>query len=302
MGHDHAHGASNFGRAFIIGIALNLAFVVIEFLYGKWAHSLALVSDAGHNLSDVLGLGLAWGASVLATRNPTAKRTYGMRRTTIFAALLNSATILVAVGAIAWEALQRFSAPQAIEGRTVIIVAAIGILVNGVSAYFFAAGSKDDLNIRGAFLHLAADAAVSLGVVAAGFVILLTGWQILDPLASLAISAVIVWGVWGLLRDSVNLALDAVPESINLAEVTDFLRSQPHCREVHDLHVWALSANETALTAHLVMPHAPKSDAVLSGITHELHEKFDIDHATLQIEAGDAANPCGCRLIKSEGH
>ena len=296
-GHDHSHAPANFGRAFAIGIALNVGFVVIEAVYGRLSHSLALVADAGHNLSDVLGLLLAWGASVLARRRPTLRRTYGLRRSSILAALVNAVVLLIAVGGIAWEALRRFGNPEPTAGGTVIVVAAIGIAVNGVTALLFLSGRQDDLNIRGAFLHMAADAGVSLGVVLAGLAILATGWAWLDPTVSLVIVAVIVVGTWGLLRDSVNLTLDAVPEGIDMTDVQRYLGSLPAVTEVHDLHVWGMSTTETALTAHLVIPDATCDDATLARICGELHDRFGIEHATLQVESGDPAHPCSCSLV-----
>ncbi len=292
-GHGHSHAPASFGRAFAIGIALNAGFIVVEATFGILAHSLALVADAGHNLSDVLGLVLAWGASVLVRRRPTARRTYGLRRSSILAALFNAVFLLVAIGAIAWEALGRFRHPEPVAGGTVIWVALVGIAVNTATALLFMAGRKDDLNIRGAFLHMAADAGVSLGVVVAGLVILLTGWQWLDPVVSLAIVAVILVGTWGLLRDSVNLALDAVPEGIDTAAVTTYLAALPGVTEVHDLHIWAMSTTETALTAHLVIPGIRDGDALLARVCAELHDRFGIEHATVQIEHGDPAYPCG---------
>ena len=299
MAHSHNHNPSKYGAAFAIGIGLNLAFVVVEFVYGKLSGSLALVADAGHNLSDVLGLGLAWGATILARRHPTPNRTYGMRRSSILAALINAITLLITVGAVAWEAVQRFNNPTPIEGKTVIIVAAIGIGINAASAWLFASGRKEDLNIRAAFLHLASDAAVSLGVVVTGFIILATGWLWLDPVVSLVISVVIVVGTWELLRDSINLALDAVPEGIELQNVQQYLSSLPTCVDVHDLHIWGVSTTETALTAHLVGNRAMFDDAMLSKTAQDLHHQFGIEHVTLQVETGDLALPCRCRLIPS---
>ena len=297
MAHDHSHGHShapaNFGRAFAIGVALNTGFVVIEATFGFLSHSLALVADAGHNLSDVLGLLLAWGASILVRRSPTARRTYGLRRSSILAALFNAVFLLVAIGAIAWEAVGRFRHPEPVAGGTVIWVALVGIAVNTATALLFMSGRKDDLNIRGAFLHMAADAGVSLGVVVAGVIILFTGWQWLDPVVSLAIVAVILVGTWGLLRDSVNLALDAVPENIDTADVTAYLAALPGVTEVHDLHIWAMSTTETALTALLVIPDGRVGDALLARTCAELHDRFGIEHATMQIERGDPAHPCG---------
>jgi len=298
MAHQHDHEPKSYGRAFAIGIGLNVAFVLIEAFYGYLAHSLALIADAGHNLSDVLGLLLAWGASILAMRRPTPRRTYGLRRSSILAAVINAIILLIAIGGIAWEALRRFSAPTSVEGGTVIWVAAVGIVINAVTAWLFVTGRNDDLNIRGAFLHMAADAAVSVGVVLAGVAILATGWLWLDPVVSLIIVAVILVGTWGLLRDSVNLALDAVPENIDAAQVQDFLSQLPDVREVHDLHIWGMSTTETALTAHLVLREATGGDALLSRACQELHDQFGIDHATLQFEHGDADYPC--RLAPAE--
>lgn len=297
-GHNHA-APTSFGRAFAVGIALNLTFVVIEFLYGIWGNSLSLIADAGHNLSDVLGLALAWGAIWLARRQTTEKRTYGYRRSTILAALINAITILIAVGIVAWEAIRRFSEPSVeVNSGSMIWIAAIGILINAGSAYLFMAGSKEDLNVRGAFSHLAADAAVSVGVVVTGIIISYTGWWILDPVVSLLISVVIVWGTWGLLRDSVNLALDAVPEGIDLDKVREYLLGLTDCRDVHDLHVWAMSTTENALTAHIVIPNSMNDDALIKKTSAELHERFGIEHATLQIEYGDDAG-CRCGLNKA---
>jgi len=296
MGHGHDHGQANYGRIFAIGIALNLGFVIVEFTYGRIAHSLALVADAGHNLSDVLSLLLAWGAAILSKRYPTPERTYGFRRSSILAALVNAVVLLVAVGAIAWEAMRRFGEPSQVEGQTVIIIAGIGIAVNAATALLFMSGRKSDLNIRGAFLHMAADAGVSLGVVLAGFAIIYTGWAWLDPLVSLVIVAVIFIGTWGLLRDSVNLALDAVPEGVNIKDVQSYLNDLPKCVEVHDLHIWGMSTTETALTAHLVMNNPVCDDALLARTAKDLHDKFGIEHATLQVETGDPAYPCSCRL------
>lgn len=293
----HAHGPANYDRAFLIGIALNLAFVAVEATFGLLSHSLALVADAGHNLSDVLGLVLAWGAAILARRLPTTRRTYGLRRASVLAALFNGVFLLVAIGAIAWEAVRRFSDPGPVAGGTVIVVAAIGIVINTATALLFVAGRKGDLNIRGAFLHMAADAGVSLGVVLGGFAILATGWRWLDPAISLVIVAVILSGTWGLLRDSVNLALDAVPESVDTAAVEAYLAGLPVVAGVHDLHIWGMSTTETALTAHLVVPDDAVGDGLLTQVAGDLHDQFGIEHATLQIEHGDSAHPCpSCSL------
>lgn len=298
MPHDHDHAPKSYGRAFAIGVGLNVTFVLIEAFYGYVAHSLALIADAGHNLGDVLGLLLAWGASILALRQPTPRRTYGLRRSSILAALINAIVLLIAIGGIAWEAIRRFGAPSSVEGGIVIWVAAIGIVINAVTAWLFMAGRKTDLNIRGAFLHMAADAGVSLGVVLAGVAILLTGWQWIDPTVSLIIVTVILVGTWGLLRDSVNLALDAVPKGIDIAKIHAYLAHLPGVTEVHDLHVWGMSTTETALTAHLVLPDVSAGDALLTRACTELREQFRIAHATLQMETGDPAYPC--RLAPTE--
>ncbi|MDT5272806.1 MAG: cobalt-zinc-cadmium efflux system protein [Acidobacteriota bacterium] len=249
MGHDHA--PANYGRAFAVGVTLNLGFVIAEVIYGRRSHSLALVADAGHNMSDVLGLVLAWGAMFLARRHPTPERTYGFRRSSILAALINAAVLLISVGAIAWEAIRRISENHAVEEKAVIWVASVGILINAGTALMFMRGRKGDLNIRGAFLHMAADAVIALGVVITGFIMLYTGWLWLDPVASLVIVALVVYGTWGLLRDSVNLALDAVPEGVDIEGINEYLASFSTCVEVHDLHIWGMSTTETALTAHL---------------------------------------------------
>ena len=292
VGHDyHHHGPADFGRAFAIGVSLNVALVIAQAVYGVLANSVALLADAAHNLSDVLGLLLAWGATILARRLPTQRFTYGLRSSSILAALGNGAFLLLATGGIAWEAIQRFTNPQPVAGTTVIIVAAIGIAVNTATALLFFSGRKGDLNIRGAFLHMAADAGVSLGVVLAGIGIVYTGWLWLDPATSLVISVVIVAGTWGLLRDSVRLALHAVPEAIEAEQVRAFIAAIPGVTEVHDLHVWGMSTTDTALTAHLVMPQGHPGDAVVASIAERLHDKFNIAHATIQIET-DVAHTC----------
>ena len=291
-GHGHGHAPRNFNRAFAIGVGLNLGFVIIEALFGLMANSLALLADAGHNLSDVLGLLLAWGASVLVQKTPTARHTYGLRRSSVLAALFNALFLLVAVAAIAWEALVRLSNPEPISSVTVIVVATIGIAINGYTAWLFMSGKDGDVNIRGAYLHMAADAAISLGVVLAAIAMLATGWLWLDPLVSIAISIVIAIGTWGLLRESVNLALDAVPGQIDPAKVQAFLQGQAGISEVHDLHIWAMSTTEVALTVHLVKTDGQLDDALLAGINHELLEQFGIQHTTIQLEAGHAGFPC----------
>lgn len=292
MSHQHSHEPTNYNRAFIISVALNTGFVIIEAVYGILANSLALLADAGHNLSDVLGLLLAWGASILVRSRPTARRTYGLRRSSILAALLNAILLLVASGAIAWEAIQRFFEPSLVSGITIIGVATIGIAVNTVSALMFLSGRKSDLNIRGAFLHLVADAVVSLGAVLAGVAIVATGWLWFDPVVSLIIVVVIVVGTWRLFQESFNLVTDAVPAGIEPLAVRTYLAELPGVAGVHDLHIWGMSTTETALTAHLVMPGGVPRDAFLVQVSQELHDQFSIEHATVQIETGDPNYPC----------
>jgi cobalt-zinc-cadmium efflux system protein len=290
--HGHSHAPADFGRAFAIGTALNLAFVAAEAIAGFVTGSLALLADAGHNLSDVLGLLLAWGAAVLAKRAPSARRTYGLRKGTILASLANAALLLVAVGAIAWEAVRRYGSPEPIQTGPVMIVAAIGIVINTATALMFMRGSKDDLNVRGAFLHMAADAAVSAGVVVAAFAMSLTGWLWLDPVVSLVISVVIVLGTWGLLRDSLDMALDATPRGIDPGKVRDWLATRPGVTEVHDLHIWAMSTTETALTAHVVRPLDGDHDQFLHDACAELASRFKIGHVTIQVESTGGAHAC----------
>ncbi|GGJ77310.1 cation diffusion facilitator family transporter [Deinococcus aquiradiocola] len=287
--HGHSHAPADFGRAFIIGILLNTLFVLFEVVYGTLAKSLALVADAGHNASDVLGLLLAWVAYLAARRRPTRRHTYGFRRSSILASLTNAVLLLIALGVIIWEAIHRFAEPAPVAGGTVIWVATLGIAINGVTAYLFASGRKGDLNLRGAYQHMFADALVSAGVVVAGIVILFTGWNWLDPVVSLALAAVILYGTWGLLRESLDLALDAVPEGVDLNEVQAFLTAQPGVTGVHDLHVWGMSTTETALTVHLVVPDG-LPDEGLQHLRHELHERFGVEHATVQTEQGRV--PC----------
>jgi cobalt-zinc-cadmium efflux system protein len=291
--HGHAHAPRDFGSMFAIATALNLGLVAIQVFYGVVAHSVALLADAGHNFGDALGLIIAWAAYILAKRNPTARYTYGFRSASILAALLNSVILLVATGGIAWEAIGRLFEPGEVAGLTVMIVAAVGIGINGFSAWLLIAGQRSDLNIRGAFLHLTGDAAVSLGVVAAGGAILLTGWNWLDPAVSILISAIIVWGTWGLLREAVNRSLSAVPSDIDPAAVAKYLQDLPGVEAIHDLHVWAMSTTETALTCHLVMPKGHPGDEFLRQLDHELHHQFRIAHPTIQIELADAG---ACRL------
>jgi cobalt-zinc-cadmium efflux system protein len=292
----HCHAPANYSRAFAIGIVLNLTFVFVEFYYGKIAHSLSLVADAGHNLSDVLSLLLAWGAALLSRRSPTPTRTYGFRRSSILAALTNAVILLIALGAIAWESLKRFNEPAEVAEQTVMWVAGIGILINTATALLFFSGRGKDANIRGAFLHMVADAAISAGVVVSALVIANTGWHWLDPAVSLLICAAIFVSTWGLLKDSVNLALDAVPGGIEVASVAAYLQALPNVVGVHDLHVWGMSTTEAALTAHLVVATPTCDNQFLLRIEEELHQKFGIEHATLQLETGDRDSPCHCRL------
>lgn len=289
--HDHASHSNVYSKRLIVAVLLNAIFVVTEFAYGLAANSTALMADAGHNLSDVLGLVLAWGATQLAKRPPDERYTYGLRSSSILAALANAVLLLVACGGIAWEAAQRFTIQPAVAGLTVTLVAAIGIVVNGLSAWLFI-GGQSDLNIRGAYLHMAADAAVSLGVVVSGIVMMYTGWYWLDPAVSLVIVAVIVLGTWGLLRESAQLALSAVPSHIDVAAVATFLQQQPGVSAVHDLHVWGMSTTESALTAHLVMPDGYPGDHFADELAQALSERFSIAHSTLQIEQGTTEHGC----------
>lgn len=291
MSHDHDHDApANFGLAFALGIALNLGFVGIEAGYGIVSNSVALLADAGHNLSDVAGLAVAWGATWLSGLAASPRFTYGLRRSSILAALFNALLLMLAVGAIAWEAVRRFGDPQPIAGVTVMIVAAVGILVNGVTAILFARGRHGDLNVRGAFVHMAGDAAVSAGVVVTGFFVLRTGWTWLDPVTSLVIAAVIVAGTWGLLRDSIAMALDGVPPGVEIDTVRARLAALPGVAQVHHVHIWPVSTTDTALTAHLFCPGGHPGDAFLSDAGQMLEHDFGIGHATLQIEL--AAGSC----------
>jgi cobalt-zinc-cadmium efflux system protein len=289
----HNHGPADYNRAFAVGIVLNVGFVIAEVVFGLAADSLALLADAGHNLSDVAGLLLAWGASILSRFQPTARRTYGYRSTTIIAALVNAVILLVAVGGIALESVQRFKSPAPATGGTIIVVAAIGVAVNTVTALLFFAGRKKDLNIRGAFLHMASDAGVSVGVVLAGIGIMTTGWLWIDPLVSLVIVAIILVSTWGLLKESMNLALQAVPAGIDTQTISDYLSRLPGVTAVHDLHIWAISTTETALTAHLVKPDPIDDDVLITQVRRDLFENFGIDHVTLQWERSDSFVQCG---------
>ena len=290
--HHHHHSTPDFNRAFLVGVTLNVGFVVVEVIFGLASQSLALLTDAGHNLSDVLGLLLAWGAATLATRKPSARRTYGYSRATILASLGSGLLLLIAVGAITWEALGRLVEPAQPVGMTIMVVAAVGVVINTATALMFVRGKDRDLNIRGAYLHMMADAAVSLGVVVTGALIWKFGWALLDPIISLLIAAVIFWSTWGLLRDSLNLAVDAVPEEIDPEKVRAFLLAQPGVSALHDLHIWAMSTTDSALTAHLVMAPLPDSDRFLNELVEQLHKQFSIDHATIQLERGEAGADC----------
>lgn len=302
MAHDHSHHHHHYSRAFAIGIVLNTAFILVETVCGLLAGSLALLADAGHNLSDVLGLAMAWAAFALAGRPQSDRRTYGWRKATVLAALFNAVILLIAMGGISWEAIRRFSAPAAPAGVPIIIVAAAGVLINGATALLFMSGRKEDLNITGAFLHMAADAGVSAGVVLAGAGILVFHWQWLDPVISLVIVAIILAGTWGLFRDSFELAIDAVPRHIDTDAVRRYLMSLPGVVSIHCLHIWGMSTTEAALTVHAVKEPAADGDALIDRIEHDMHERFHIGHTTIQWEherPGDrtpAAGSTGCRM------
>jgi cobalt-zinc-cadmium efflux system protein len=291
-GSGHVHAPKDFGKAFAFGAALNIGFVIAEVIGGLSANSLALLADAGHNLSDVLALLMAWGASVLARRLPSARYTYGLRSTSILVALINAVLILIVTGGIAWEAIGRFRHPSEIQSGTVIVVAAIGVVINTVTALMFMRGRQGDLNIRSAFLHMASDALISLGVVLSGTVIIYTGWEWLDPAVSLVIALLIVIGTWGLLNDSVRLALQGVPQGLSIDRVRDYLNSLPGVTSIHDLHIWGMSTTETALTVHLVVPKGYPGDQFVSTISEQLQNMFAICHATIQIETGSAVVAC----------
>ena len=304
--HDHGHGhghhhhpaPTSHGRAFAIAIALNSIFVVVEFWYGHVANSTALMADAGHNLFDVLGLALAWGAAILARRAPDGRFTYGLRSSSMLAALFNAMLLMFACGGIAWQAAQQLLDPQPVAGLTVSVVAGIGIFINGISAWLFMAGSKDDLNIRGAYLHLAADAAISLGVLVAGLLVLYTGWFWLDPVVSIAIVGVIMLGTWALLRESARMMLAAVPANVDAVKVEQFLKDRVGVSDVHDLHIWSMSTTETALTAHLVMPAGYPGDSVIDEVRHQLQQQFSIHHCTLQVELGTTEHACSLHAVQ----
>jgi cobalt-zinc-cadmium efflux system protein len=293
-GHRQAHGeAAPRHRPFAIGVALNLVFVAVEAGAGIWGGSLALLADASHNLGDVGSLLLAWGATVIASTRPTERRTYGLRRATILAALASTVLLLVGLGAIAWEAIQRLREPAAVASSAIIAVAAIGVAINAITALLFVRGSRHDLNLRGAFLHMTADAGVSLAVLLGGVAIAITGASWVDPALSLVVVAVVLASTWSLARESWNLAVDAVPREIDPGRVRSYLMTQTGVADVHDLHIWGLSTTQCALTAHLVIPGGGASDDFLHRLSRELERRFGIDHATIQIERGDAEHPCG---------
>lgn len=291
--HEHSHAPANFNAAFAIGIGLNVVFVAIEAFYGWKVNSLALLADAGHNLSDVIGLVLAWGGVLAGRLRPDVRHTYGWKRASILAAFINALLLLVAMGSLVWEALQRLQSPEPVAGVTIMVVAGIGIVVNTATALLFMRGRETDLNIRGAFLHMAADALVSVGVVVAGALALWFGWAWLDPVVSLLIAAVIVVGTWSLFRQSLHLLFDGVPESVDLLSVKALLESLPGVDRVHDLHVWAMGTSEIAMTAQLVMPDGPAGDAFLQNAIEQLHDRFEIEHATIQVVRVPFTASCG---------
>ena len=295
--HQHSHIPKNFGRAFVIGIVLNIIFIIAEIIYGLKVNSLALLSDAGHNVSDVFALGLAFVGVILAKSKPSDRFTYGLESASIVIALTNAVSLLVVVGGIAWEAVKRFNNTDVTDGSTVIMVAILGVVVNGITAMLFMSGKKNDLNIRGAFLHMASDALVSLGVVISGIIILNTGFTWIDPLTSLIISLVIIIGTWGLLKDSIGLSLHAVPRGIEIAKVRKYLSALEGVREIHDLHIWAIGTNHNAASVHLVMPTGHPGDKFIAEISHELEHQFNIGHVTIQIEVGDIKE---CKLASEE--
>lgn len=283
--HDHGHHPEDFRWAFATGTILNTGFVIVEVIYGFQANSLALLADAIHNLGDVLGLLLAWGAISMSQWKPTKKHTYGLRKASIFAALINALLLIFTIGGISWEAIRRFQEVAIVQAGTIVWVAAVGIAINTVTALMFIRGRKEDLNIRGAFLHMAADAAISAGVVVAGLLISLTGIVLIDPVVSILIAIVILFGTWSLLRESVNLAMDAVPEIIDTESVQQYLTSLPTVKDVHHLHIWALSTTNVAMTAHLVLSKPELNNDLLTHIRRELHDRYRIDHSTIQFEA-----------------
>ncbi|HPS64723.1 MAG TPA: cation diffusion facilitator family transporter [Ignavibacteria bacterium] len=289
--HTHSH-TTNYNRAFKIGIILNLAFVIIQAMFGFFSNSLALLADAGHNLGDVMGLAIAWGASYLSSKPPTIFRTYGYKRSSILAAFLNALILLITVGAIFLESLKRIKSPEQVNGYTVIIVAAVGVIINGATAMLFMSGIKKDLNIKGAFLHMASDAAVSIGVVISGIIILKTNLLIMDPVVGILIAVVITFGTFGLLKESFNMATDAVPSAVDYTAVRDFLKNYDGVKSLHDLHIWNISTTDIALTVHIVLRQNKVDNKYISDLSRKLKEKFDIVHSTVQIENCDTETKC----------
>lgn len=292
MAHTHHHDRTSYDSAFKIGIGLNLLYVIAEAACGLVVGSVALISDAGHNLGDVLALALAWGGLWLSRAAPTERRTYGMKRATILASLISAVLLCLALGAVVWEAVGRLSVPVATSGPVIMLVAGIGVVINGVTAAMFMSGRHRDLNVKGAFLHMAADALVSLGVLVAGGVIYLTAWAWVDPLVALVVAALILLSGIGLLRESLDLAMDAVPRHVDAAEVRQYLRRLPGVADVHDLHIWGMSTTETALTVHLVVPEGRVDDSFLQSVSEHLMARFAIHHPTIQIEDGSSEDPC----------
>lgn len=299
MSAEHDHAPAKFNRAFTIGIALNIGFVAMEAFYGWKVDSLALLADAGHNLSDVAGLVLAWGGALAGRLQPNPQHTYGWKRATILAAFGNALLLLVAMGALAWEAVGKLGHPSPAQGGTIMVVAAVGIVINTAAALLFMKGRERDLNIRGAFLHMVADAIVSAGVVVAGGLALWKGWNWLDPVASLVIVVVILAGTWGLFRQSLHMLFDGVPFEVDPDAARQYLESLPGVREVHDLHIWAMSTSQIALTAHLVMPAGHPNDTFLQEATQGLHDRFEIIHVTLQVIRAPFCRPCDETAIHS---
>lgn len=290
--HEHAEVRLDYDWRFGVGVGLNTAFVLVETILGVVSNSLSLIADAGHNLSDVLALLLAWGAVALSRRLPTARRTFGWGRSTILAALGNALSLVAVTGAVGWEAARRLAEPAPVDSGMMVVAAAVGVVINASTALLFLADRQRDMNIQGAFLHMASDAAVSLGVIVTGVVIALTGWYWVDAATGLGIALVILLSTWGLLRGSFNLALDAVPDGIDVDRIRRYLEALPNVAQVHDLHVWAMSTTATALSAHLVMPDRQGDDSVLAQVADELHDLFGIEHTTLQVEHGDPLHPC----------
>lgn len=290
--HNYSHEQNDYNKVFAFGIILNVIYVVVEFIFGLKINSMALIADAGHNLSDVLGLLLAWGATYLARSSTTTTRTYGLRKSTILAAFFNAIILLIAVGAITIEAVRKFISPESVQGTTMMVVAGIGVVINSLTALFFLKGKENDINIKGAFLHMAADAGISLGVVVAGLILTYTNWLWLDPAMSLVIVLVITIGTWGLLKESFMLSMDAVPNKINVSKVKQYLISLPFVKDIHDLHIWGMSTTETALTAHLIVEKFPTDNQLVETINTKLHDDFGIEHPTIQLELTSKTNNC----------